>query len=167
MQPTQPGYCYDDIYRDQMIKPSHGWFHCLCKPIIAFFFFLPELLQFFPPVSEVISIVQSKRVDVGCTFSELDYFSCGKAPQVDRNIMLTEFYVAKRARVMHTAQPTLKWSISTEITLQVIEKLCSSAINQKRREHISPVLAALHWLPATIRIDVLLIYSTKPLMAQD
>src|SRR4029434_421590 len=48
--------------------------------------------------------------------------------------------------------------------LQLIQNSAARLLNRaKRREHISPVLAALHWLPVTFRIDfkvLLLIYKT-------
>ena len=46
--------------------------------------------------------------------------------------------------------------------LQLIQNSAAQLLNgTKRREHITPVLAALHWLPVTYRIDfkvLLLIY---------
>ena len=38
--------------------------------------------------------------------------------------------------------------------LQLIQNSAARLLTRtKRREHISPVLAALHWLPVTFRID--------------
>lgn len=46
--------------------------------------------------------------------------------------------------------------------LQLIQNSAARLLTRtKRREHISPVLAALHWIPVTFRIDfkvLLLIY---------
>src|SRR4029434_10045736 len=64
--------------------------------------------------------------------------------------------------VLIIVMQSLLASQKNQLRLQLIQNSAARLLTRtKRREHISPVLAALHWLPVTFRIDfkvLLLIY---------
>src|SRR4029434_10878882 len=64
--------------------------------------------------------------------------------------------------VLIIVMQSLLASQKNQLRLQLIQNSAARLLTRtKRREHISPVVAALHWLPVTFRIDfivLLLIY---------
>src|SRR4029434_10954653 len=58
--------------------------------------------------------------------------------------------------VLIIVMQSLLASRKKQLRFQLIQNSAAQLLNTSKREHISPVLAALHWLPVTFRIFLLI-----------